>query len=395
MKKSLQVLLVSLVSILVLTGCGKSIQKEYTDGLKSLAAEEKQAGKFDFSFKKLELADTTASQENIYMHAIITQLKDVTFEGNYAVDQTKKNAVELDLKLKALGIELPVEVVGNDEDIYMSTSFISGMYSLATSLSGTATSSAADFDELEGKYISIQNTEDLLGTSGTTSSSSTDEKSLKNMTAFTKEYQKKVYVYIESLDKAEFTKKEDTISHTFTKKELNKILSIYNEVAKSKKKYKDLILEEDTLNSLKEFKKLNMTVAIDPETKKTTIDMNMAPKDTASGLKSLSFQLNMSVTKFKSTPEMPAKSDIIDEDQLKEIMDTASSVTSGTTTSTNDSITDTDYTFTDSDFTYLKEALSSYAGQLTADQVDQVIGEYKSMLTQAQYSELKTMLIGQ
>lgn len=149
-------------------------------------------------------------------------------------------------------MDVPISLVGSldnegkEPKLYLATDMMEYIVAVADSMTdGAIDSSQLDTEKLKGKYI------DLLAM---------NEESTKEWQDTIKEYQesekerkqsaKEYKEFLEGLDKDTFEKKGDTITHTFTKKELQKLIKITTETSE---KVKNKILSKKSKMFLPKF----------------------------------------------------------------------------------------------------------------------------------------------
>lgn len=149
-------------------------------------------------------------------------------------------------------MDVPISLVGSVDNegkepkLYLATDMMEYIVAVADSMTdGAIDSSQLDTEKLKGKYI------DLLAM---------NEESTKEWQDTIKEYQesekerkqsaKEYKEFLEGLDKDTFEKKGDTITHTFTKKELQKLIKITTETSE---KVKNKILSKKSKMFLPKF----------------------------------------------------------------------------------------------------------------------------------------------
>lgn len=207
-------------SALLLTGCGKSAKDEFIQGIGNQNAQESGVWDFSMSISDMKFSQEDSAQTNPMIGMLITQIKDASLSGKIQVDAKKEKAFNLEMKLKAMGMDVPISLVGSVDNegkepkLYLATDMMEYIVAVADSMTdGAIDSSQLDTEKLKGKYI------DLLAM---------NEESTKEWQDTIKEYQesekerkqsaKEYKEFLEGLDKDTFEKKGDTITHTFTKR---------------------------------------------------------------------------------------------------------------------------------------------------------------------------------
>ena len=157
-----------------------------------------------------------------------------------------------------------------------------------------------------------------------------NEESTKEWQDTIKEYQesekerkqsaKEYKEFLEGLDKDTFEKKGDTITHTFTKKELQKLIKITTETSEKGK-------EQDPFEKIKD---VSAKVSVNTKEKKTNMLINVKPqqdKNVDMGLESLSSKISITQKAKKATISMPKKENILSEQEVEKIFSDSTSMT--------------------------------------------------------------------
>lgn len=310
------------VAIFLLAACGSDPRKEFANELFSSNAKEYNAASFEMKIKDLTY---DGDEGGAYVKMFASQLKDMSLDGKYAIDD-EKDMMEMEITANLFGEKIPFQFVSNKDKYYMSTSFVSGLLDLAKSFDYPIELSKSDLNKLKGKYIDIDEAGDTL-TSG-----ELDKKtdSLKKKAVTNVEDSKMVSEMkklIQSFDKKTFTKDKDknTVTHTFTKKEIIKMMEKIDEVAKEDKDYKksdDAKEMKEAIKSLKnDMDKMDVKVSINQKTKAFDLEISIATTDEDDA--SMSMILAMSVTPQKNSKKIkvPSKKAIISQDELDDILD--------------------------------------------------------------------------
>ncbi len=257
-------------SALLLTGCGKSAKDEFIQGIGNQNAQESGVWDFSMSISDMKFSQEDGAQTNPMIGMLITQIKDASLSGKIQVDAKKEKAFNLEMKLKAMGMDVPISLVGSldnegkEPKLYLATDMMEYIVAVADSMTdGAIDSSQLDTEKLKGKYI------DLLAM---------NEESTKEWQDTIKEYQesekerkqsaKEYKEFLEGLDKDTFEKKGDTITHTFTKKELQKLIKITTETSEKGK-------EQDPFEKIKD---VSAKVSVNTKENKTNMLINVKPQ---------------------------------------------------------------------------------------------------------------------
>lgn len=298
-------------SALLLTGCGKSAKDEFIQGIGNQNAQESGVWDFSMSISDMKFSQEDSAQTNPMIGMLITQIKDASLSGKIQVDAKKEKAFNLEMKLKAMGMDVPISLVGSldnegkEPKLYLATDMMEYIVAVADSMTdGAIDSSQLDTEKLKGKYI------DLLAM---------NEESTKEWQDTIKEYQesekerkqsaKEYKEFLEGLDKDTF-EKGDTITHTFTKKELQKLIKITTETSEKGK-------EQDPFEKIKD---VSAKVSVNTKENKTNMLINVKPqqdKNVDMGLESLSSKISITQKAKKATISMPKKENIYQNKKLK------------------------------------------------------------------------------
>lgn len=323
-----------------LAACGSDAQKEFVEEMYSTSSKEFNAAKFNMSIKKL---DYSGGSGDAAVRMVANQLKDMTIDGTYAFDE-KAEAMEMEINLNLLGEKIPLQMVGEKEKFYISTSFVSGITNLATAFGVPFELSKSDLAQLEGKYLDIAETGDTLTSGKTKNNSDAIKNILPNDSKENKKYVSEMKKLIESFDKKTFTKEKDTLTHTFTKTEFIKMLELANDLLKEEKDYNKANYDstmKETIKMLKEdVDKLNVKVSINQKNKATDVEFAFDIKDTTDKNANMSMVLALSMTpqKNNSKIKLPAKKDVITQDELSTIMNSLSGIAASSTSSSDANI---------------------------------------------------------
>lgn len=304
------------------TGCGKSAKDEFIQGIGNQNAQESGVWDFSMSISDMKFSQEDGAQTNPMIGMLITQIKDASLFGKIQVDAKKEKAFNLEMKLKAMGMDVPISLVGSldnegkEPKLYLATDMMEYIVAVADSMTdGAIDSSQLDTEKLKGKYI------DLLAM---------NEESTKEWQDTIKEYQesekerkqsaKEYKEFLEGLDKDTFEKKGDTITHTFTKKELQKLIKITTETSEKGK-------EQDPFEKVKD---VSAKVSVNTKENKTNMLINVKPqqdKNVDMGLESLSSKISITQKAKKASISMPKKENILSEQEVEKIFSDSTSMT--------------------------------------------------------------------
>ncbi|GCF92987.1 lipoprotein [Enterococcus florum] len=353
-----------LLVMIGLSGCGAKPQTEFSEALASQSGQT--AGTFSMAIDDLTISgeNTADASETAMYNMIANQLKALKMSGDYSVDK-KKEALAMDMDIDMLGQKIPLEMIldQKNQKAYVSSNFYQALMNFAGSLSGENIGGAMN-DQLKDKYILMdeEELEETLPSKGSGSIGTTgfsDKKLFKE--------------YVETLEGDSFAKKEDTLTHTFTKKEL---LGYCNYIKENgSKKQKEAVAEMK--KTLEDAEKMSVKVAINP--KKKTQKMKISTTTENDG-KKINLQLTFdtqSKDKGKAV-KIPEKNDTITLDELTE-------------QATQEAMNGLGYD-TDEYYEELMNNIRQIGGQLDSASVEQLKENNKSLLTDEQYDEFVKLL---
>ncbi|WP_086314077.1 hypothetical protein A5821_001649 [Enterococcus sp. 7F3_DIV0205] len=307
------------VAIFLLAACGSDPRKDFTKELFSSKGEEYNASSF-----KMKIKDLTYDGDDggAYVKMIASQLKDMSIDGKYAIDD-KKEMMKMEITANLFGEKLPFQFVGNADKYYMSTSFVSGLMDLANSFGYPVELNKSELNKLKGKYIDLAKAGDTL-TSGELEKKTNPIKNKMFTNAENSKMGREIKKLIESFDKKTFTKDKDVVTHTFTKKEIIQIMEKIDEVAKENKDYKksgDQKEMQDAIKSLKnDLDKMDIKISINQKTKAFDMEMSIAATDEEKAKMGIVMTIAVTPEKNSSKIKMPSKKEIISQDELDAIL---------------------------------------------------------------------------
>lgn len=385
-KKSVWVIL-GLILLLVVSGCGgKDPREEMTQSLSKYTNKQEAAGKFEMKIKKLETSNTssTTTTSSAYTSAIVKQMKDAKLSGDY---NTNGKTTEINLKLQAMGMEVPVTVVGDKKNAYISTDFISTVYKFVAKMNQGVTLDQTELAKLDGKFISAQDAA-KQSSNGQITAKKGDQKAAAD---FFKDFQKELKKYVKKLDKKTFKTDGDVITHTFTKSEIIDLSKLMEKTAGSKKEYADIkkgLSSKDVKKQLESFKKFTIKLSVNKKTNKINMLYTVEPKEDNS-IKSLVLTFTITPGKYKSAPELPDAANILTSEKVQTILQAATGQTQ------TQAQTQTQTKISDQQFKQLLNQIkkAKASGQtITEAKKTQFLQTYKSYLTDKQYKQLKKEL---
>jgi hypothetical protein len=321
MKKYVLSVFVS-VAVFLLAACGADPRKEFVNELFDSQAGDASAGTFDMKIKDLTYE---GDEGGAYVSMIASQLKDMSIKGNYAYDE-KKDVMELNITTELFGEKIPLEFVSQKDKYYLSTSFVNGALNLAKSFDYPLDLSKEDLAKLKGKFIDLGEAGETI----TSDKSAEKDNPLKDSgikLTQTSEMEKEIKKVILGFDKKSFKKEDNVVSHTFTKKELIKILEKMDEVAKADKDYKKEYekdgLDKDVKDMIKGLKndmdKADVKVNINQKSKARDMELNFSNTDENDNKFGMVLAMNMKPEKNDKKISVPSKKDLISEKELNDI----------------------------------------------------------------------------
>lgn len=371
MKKKLG-LLVGITSVLFILGsCGNSPQDEFVSYMEKQQKQTEGTYDFKMAIEELEMATSPETAANPMIGMLATQLKDMSLTGTMKANLKEDNAFSVDMKVNALGMEVPFSMMGSfgkNPKMYMATDMMQYIMGIVSSMTGIDMTAEADYTQLEGKFV------DVLSMNEASDQGSWDdlikeiEASQKNQEDINKKYIK----FIKQLDKKAFSKKDDVITHTLSEKEIIELLKEISQDSTTD------IKELETL--FKDFDKMNMTIAINTKKDHTSLTMDMAPKKeqaATAGFSSIKLLFETTLTDRKANITFPNKEDILTEKQMEEFFPQTPA---------------TDSAITDDEFTELLDALKENKDSISEEDKETLLTTYQEFLTAEQYKTLEETL---
>ena len=321
-----------LFGVFGLTACGNDTRKEFTKAVYSTNNKDFNAAKFNMSIKEFDM-NTSDVAGSAYLNIIGNQIKDIKIDGSYVLDE-KEEAYEMEMNFNFLGQKVPIQLVGQKEKAYLSTSFVSSLLEIAKGFQLPLDISATDLKKLDGKYMDIEETSESL-TDETTKDSTNPFKSINPTSENSSKMLTELQKTIESFDKDSFKKDGDKISHTFTKKEMLELMEVMKKVAKEEKDTDGEKEMTDMISTLKDsYEKLDVKTTVNTKTSAIDCEIAMTANLDSSDSEEEAFSITLafSVEPQKSTKKinLPNKNDILSQDQVDEIL---SGITNSQTTS--------------------------------------------------------------
>lgn len=359
----------------LLAACGQSPKDEYIGAFEDAA--DAKAGTFDMKFKDIAVSGGD-SQTTAIINMVKSQLNDMKISGSYSMPDDTKYAV--DLKIDAMGQEIPFNIIGDDKAMYLSTAFLTSVMELTQSFSGSSAAvDTSKLKELDGKYIDMKEfAKESAAASDSTVTADVEDLDMKQALAYQKDFQKEFMNYLKNdVDDKRFEEKDGKLSFTMNKKDIEKIDAIQAKLAKDNPDYEQF--NANIGDMVKELDKINIQTVIDSKSKKQTYDVNIA--SAKNNIDAVKFTISTTPSDKAKAVTLPTKDQIATQEQIDEAM--------GAATGTNSTGT---AAMSDEQFkTLLKQAKSSKSAMSEA-QRKQALEQYKPYLTDEQYKELEKVL---
>lgn len=375
MKKKLGILIAMIGTVVTLAACSTTPQGQFLEQMEKVSSTKNNSGTLEMSIADLELTQESAGGNDAMMGMIMSSVKGMKLTADYQTDSKTPENFMVNMKLSAMGTDIPMEMIGSMGDkpqIFISTDVMSSVMELAQTFGGANVPVITGLDDLKGKYV------DVMAMQEATKASKADVKEMENAQEFAKAYQKEVAAYLKGLDEKSFTKKDDVITHTFTKKEISDIMALSQKVAKSDKKFASYVAEEvDFDEVLKELDDLSVTVKANTKTNATKIRTLVSPseKNSSAGLKSITVDMVMTSKSDKVTVKLPAKEDILSKEQVNNLMTPEPTAQ-----------------LSDEDFKTILDSYKGTASELSESEKAEMLKQSKQFLSDSQYKELEAVL---
>lgn len=233
----------------ILGGCGPSAQEQYKEELKSQGKMNHQTFKVTLDDLSIKSEGTTDdAEEKFYYDVLAKQLKGISLEGALLRDEKSKD-VSGEMSTNLLGQDFDFQFFSDNKtkDYYIKADVYNQTIAFIKQFTEELPVDEVDPDVIEGKYFLL--TKEEL------------DDSLDEAKDVTKLSSKQLSEFYDSLDKDSFKKEGDTITHRFTKKELEVFVESLSEK-------KDEELRSSIEKRLSELKKLTIDLTVD--TKKHT-----------------------------------------------------------------------------------------------------------------------------
>lgn len=344
-------LVVLLGIILVLGACSKSPKEEFIASYDSLGTGEYNAGKFEATITDFKMNQTSGAA---WAQILNDSLKNMTSQGDYQFNE-KDSSFSFNAAVEVFGTEMPLNIVGNEEKFYVSTSFVDGMFALMDSFGVPIEADQTQIEKLAGKYIEVD-TDELVEDAGEDTDSSADAEEMSN----------KMTKLLEDAKEESFKADGDTVSHTFTSADLVKIAE-------------DRDLSEDTKTSLENTK---ITMSINKKTKKTNCTIKISDDE-----QEMTMKLKFTPSKKDKAIKLPKEKDIVSEEELNNFFQEMNQ----STTNNLSAYTDPEI-LSDEEFELLYQEIEATLDEFDEDQKHEIIEAYALHLTEEQLERLIALL---
>lgn len=302
------------LSVFLMSGCWNDPRTEFIEALSNAGTSAAEASKFELSVDDFDYSGGDANT-SMYISMFASQLKQMTLDGSFASDEDKEVS-ETEVKLNVYGEAIPFQFVTEKENMYLSTSFIAGALDIAEAFQLPVTIDEDELEKLDGKFIDIENIKDQFD------EEDKEEEDDSNI-GFDLALIKKMKEIMDIFDKDSFTKKDDVISHTFTKKEIIEVMEALKGYAKEAKDKDSQKSFEESIAALKgSIKDLKIKVSVNQKTNKitSTIKLSYLYDDTDAKM-DISLKFNITPQKKSGKINVPSEREILSEERFDEILD--------------------------------------------------------------------------
>lgn len=375
MKKILGTVLSAGAALFLLTSCGSNPQDEFVSYMEKQSKQTEGTWDFKVGIKEFEMPTTSDTTANPMVGMLTTQLKDAKITGTIKSKTKDEVAFDADLKINALGMEVPFRILGDygtEPKIYLAADIMESVMGIVDSMTGSNSTSENDYASVKGKFIDVLAMDETMDQTYLEDLTKEMDEAQKNNA----ELQKKMTDYLKGLDKKSFTKKGSVVSHTFTKAEFIELTKTLSDEIDTK----DVDLNE-AFNALGD-----VSMAIDLDTKKdrTTMTFTIAPNEAdaeTAGFKSITVISEVTLTDKKANITLPKEADILTNEEVEKIFPSAASPTALGA-----------QTLTDEDFQDMKQAFAATKDSYDEATKKEILEMYKAALTEEQYKELEEIL---
>lgn len=386
MKKKLSIVTVMMSLVVLFVGCAANPRDQFAKYIEEQQGNKFNASSFEMKIADLEMDLSGEEEANPMMGMVMSQLKNITLKGDVQMDAKEKEDFSMKMSLDLMGMEVPFEMMGSLKDdvkMYVSTNTISSVVEIASTFGTPGLPSVESFASIKDKYIDITDLQEEAIDFDTKAY----KKELKNTEEYSKAYAKEAMTYLKSLDKKSFVKKDDTITHTFNKKEIIDLMNLSQKVAKSNDKFKDYVAEEelDAQEVFKELEEFSVKTAINVKDNSYKLMFTLAPAaGEADGFKSIKVSFNGKNTKNDKKVTLPKKAEVVTMPELEKLV--LSMNPEGQVDLLEEEL------FSEEDFAEFKEEIKAGLGALSKEDKEMLLETYKGILSEKQYKELADLM---
>lgn len=348
------------IAMMSLAGCGKSPQDEFISFYEEQNSAEYNAATYSMTIDELSVTGEGSGMVNL----LASQLKDMTLNGDYRINRDEQ-VLDFSMSVDFLGERIPVEFIWTPDNMYLSTSLLSGMEGLMTAFGIPFEVDASVLSELDGKYIEAG---DELTDS--------DYSKFNDLFEIETEGENTTLVagFIKTLDKSTFTKEEDVITHTFTVDEMKAFEAYVMENGNAEAKESI----EGFASSFDDTENFDMTVVVNPKTNETNVTIAVTTGDETSGA---DLQVTITAKSEQNDEEIviPTANEIVSSEEFEALM-------SGVD---EEVVSDDEFNEL---LDELKEYKATYGDEEFAKQFDEYLELFEEYLTPEQLNKLKKEL---
>lgn len=348
MKKLKYAILLGMV--LLMGACSKGPKAEFIDAYQEIKEEAQYAGEFTVSIPEFE---TGQELDEASAQILTNTMKDFSVKGNYSFDEERN--YQIDLVLDVLDEEIPLELLGNKEAVYLSTSFLEGTLNLMNTFGTEVPLDETQLTQLDQKYLELP----VAMVKGLVNSESPEE-SLDQVPLLDELLQK--------AQKDSFKKAGDSITYTFTAGELEQ-LGLNDRLGNAR---------QSNLNVS------SLTMKINLKTKETGFTMKM--KDVDEDMQ-MTGQVKVSPGKKKQKITFPKASEILPLAEMEALI----SPSEGTIEETPE-ISEEELKYTDEEFEAFYTEIEAYLPEMTEEEKEDMLSAYRVFLTDEQYGRFEALL---
>lgn len=340
--------------VFLLSACSKSPKEEFMTAYNALSSEEYNAAEFELSITDFQLDQTTGSA---WASMLGESLKEMAITGDYQYNE-KDKSYSLDAEIKAFGNTMPLEIVGKEEEAYISTSFIEGLLAFMDSFGSPTEVDQEKLNELKGKYIDFD-LEEMETADETRESAGAmpDPEKVKST----------INTLMEKAEDDSFKSEGDTVSHTFTDKELKKVVRNFNTggVAAA------------------DFDSMTMNMKINKKTMKTYCTIKMQDSD-----QKMTMKVKLTPSKKAGEIALPKKKDVVPEEEMQEIFAPQSVSGIADETAWDDEAVGE---LPDEEFEVLYQQCEASLNAFSSEDRENILSTYSPYLNDEQYARLEAL----